>query len=121
MRVKITAQSICLDLSQHRGHYLTLESKKIFYLFINSKFALKGSGSLKLSADSLRKKYSTSSLLSFNQKNDIADLSIKWAVQNPFDDLYIPRRQLRAFPIFIIVASLTIIIFLPLFFAPIAY
>ncbi len=100
-----------LDLSQHRGHYLTLESKKIFYLFINSKFALKGSGSLKLSADSLRNKYSTSILLSFYQRNDIADLSIKWAVQKPYDELYNPKRPLRAFPNFILVASLTLIIF----------
>ena len=30
-----------LDLSQQREHYLMIESKKVFYLFINSAFVLK--------------------------------------------------------------------------------
>ena len=100
-----------LDLSQQRGQYLIIESKKIFYLFINSKYVLKWNGSLKLSADSLRNRYSNSIFLSLYQKNTIDDLSIRWAILQSHDELYNPKRPVLAFSNFILVTSLTLIIF----------
>jgi len=100
-----------LDVSQQRGHYLIIESKKIFYLFINSTFVLKWSGPLRLSADSLRNRYSNSIFLSLYQKNNIDDLSIRWEVLQSHDDLYNPQRPVLAFSNFILVTSLTLIIF----------
>jgi len=105
------AAHLTLDLSQHRGHYLLIESKKIFYLFINSTFVLKQSGLIRLSADSLRQKYSSSIFLSLYQKNGTNDLSIKWTVLQPHDELYNPKRPLLVFSNFILVSSLILIIF----------
>jgi hypothetical protein len=100
-----------LDLSQQRGHYLSIESKKVFYVFINSTFVLKDSKPVKLSADSLRNKYSNSIFLSIYQKNGVDDLSIKWQALKPYDEFYNPKRPVLAFSNFILVTSLTLIIF----------
>src|SRR4051812_20039478 len=59
---------LALDLSQHRGQHLLIESKKVFYLFVNSTFVLRHKGSTKLNADSLRQKYSNSIFISIYQK-----------------------------------------------------
>jgi len=102
---------LVLDLSQHRGQYLLIESKKFFYLFINSTFALKRKGLIRLSADSLRQKYSNSMFMSIYQKNGTSDLSVKWTILQPHDELYNPPRPLHVFSNFILVSSLTLIVF----------
>jgi len=105
------AVHLLLDLSQQGGHYLIIESKKNFYVFINSRFAVKGVGSLKFKADSLRNAYSNSIFLSFYQRNVIDDLSVKWAVLRQHDEFYNPRRHLLAFSDFILIVSIALIIF----------
>src|SRR5258706_347403 len=105
------AVHLSLDLSEQRGRYLVVESKKIFYLFINSTFVLKGSRPLKLNADSLKSRYSNSIFLSLYQKNGIDDLSIKWALLSHQDELYNPQRPTLAFSNFILVTTLILIIF----------
>ncbi len=102
---------LSLDLSQQRGHYLAIESKKIFYLFINSAFVLKASKPVKLSADSLRIKYSNFIFVSLYQKNGVDDLSIKWEAIKPNDEFYSSKRPGLAFSNFILVTSLTLVIF----------
>lgn len=107
---------LVLDLSQHRGQQLFIDSKKIFYLFINSTFVLKHRGLIKLEADSLRQKYSNSVFLSIYQKNGTKDLSIKWTVLQPHDEMYNPPRPLLVFSNFILVSSLALIIFFTILF-----
>jgi hypothetical protein len=106
------AVHLSLDISQQRGHYLIIESKKTFYVFVNSTFALKKSGFVKLNADSLKNRYSNSIFLSLYQKNNIDDLSIRWAtVLKSDDEFYNPKRPMLGFPNFILVTSLTLLIF----------
>ncbi|HEV8512076.1 MAG TPA: hypothetical protein VGQ59_02305, partial [Cyclobacteriaceae bacterium] len=102
---------IVLDLSLHRGQDLLIESKNAFYLFINSTFVLKQKGPIRLNADSLRQKYSNSIFISIYQKNGTKDLSVKWTIQQSHDELYNPPRPLLVFSNFILVSSLTLIIF----------
>jgi hypothetical protein len=110
------AVHLALDLSQQRGHYLNIESKKNFYVFINSAFAFKGIKQLKLNADSLRSRYSNSIFISLYQKNGINDLSVKWAVLRPVDELYNPKRPKLGFSNFILIASLSLAIFFTILF-----
>jgi len=100
-----------LDLSQYHGRYLILESKKVYYIFINSTFVLKGSGRLRLNADSLRNRYSNSIFISLYQKKWIDDLSVKCALLSTHDEWYNPKRPAHAFSNFILVISLILGIF----------
>jgi hypothetical protein len=50
------AVHLTLDLSEHRGHFLSIESKEKFYVFINSQVDLRANKALRFSADSLRNK-----------------------------------------------------------------
>jgi len=102
---------VVLDLSQHQGQHLLIESKKVFYLFVNSTFVLKHQGPIRLYADSLRQKYSNSIFISVYQKTGTKDLSLKWITLQPYDELYNPPRPLLVFSNFILVSSLTLIIF----------
>jgi hypothetical protein len=100
-----------LDLAQYHGRYLILESKKVYYIFINSAFVLKGSGRLRLNADSLRNRYSNSIFISLYQKKRIDDLTIKCALLSTHDEWYNPKRPALAFSNFILAASLILGIF----------
>jgi len=102
---------LTLDLSQHRGQYLFIESKKVFYLFVNSTFVIRHKGTIKLNADSLRQKYSNSIFVSIYQKTGAKDLSVKWTILQPLDELYNPLRPQHIFSNFILVSSLILIIF----------
>src|SRR5258705_3750483 len=77
-----------LDLSRYHGRYLIVDSTNVFYVFINSTFAPKASGRLRLNADSLRNKYSNSIFLSFYQRKSIDDLSIKCVVLSAHGEWY---------------------------------
>jgi hypothetical protein len=100
-----------LDLSQKRGNYLLIESKNPFYVFINSVYAIKGTGERKLSADSLRTKYSNTILISLYQKEGVKNLSAKWVMANKVDEFYNPKRPAQTFSNFILVASIVLILF----------
>lgn len=100
-----------LDLSQARGNYLLIESRKPFYVFINSAFAMKARGHLKLRADSLKMNFSNSIFLSLYQKEGFKDLSVKWIAINKISELNNPHRPAQTFSNFILVASLILILF----------
>lgn len=100
-----------LDLSQNHGRYLIVESKKVFYVFINAAFVLKASGHLRLNADSLRNKYSNAIFLSLYQKRNIDDLSVSWAKLSDHGAWYNPKRPVLSFSNFILTTSLILGIF----------
>jgi hypothetical protein len=100
-----------LDLSPYHGRYIVIESKKVYYVFINSVFVFKGRGRIRLDADSLRNKYSNSIFLSLYQRKTIDDLSIKCAVLSHYDEWYNPKRPVLSFSNFILATSLILGIF----------
>src|SRR6267154_2349201 len=105
------AVHLSLDLSLYHGRTFIVESKKVFYVFINSTFARKGSGRLLLNADSLRNKYSNSIFISIYQRKRIDDLSIKCATPSANDEWYNPTRPALAFSNFILATSLILCVF----------
>jgi hypothetical protein len=104
------AVHIPIDLSQAKGNYILIESKKDFYGFINTAFAFKGHRKV-LNADSLIRKHSNTIFLSIYQKDGIEDLSMYVVSLKPIDDLFNPGRPASTFSNFLLAASLILILF----------
>jgi hypothetical protein len=102
---------LALDLAGYEGHYLKLSSRKRFYVFINSALVAKAQDQFFLSADSLRRMYGNTVLVSIYQRDGINDLAVKWVVKTLPDDLQNFKRPSAAFPNFLLMASLVLIIY----------
>jgi len=99
-----------LELLQTRNRYLQIESSNFFYLFINDSYVTK-SHRLLLSADSLKRKYSSPLFISLYQPQGISDLETCWASSASEDLLFNPKLPARSFSNFLIVATLILITF----------
>jgi hypothetical protein len=102
---------VTLDLAGRSGQYLKLSSRKRFYVFINSALAAEVRQSCLLAADSLKKKYGNTILLSVYQSEAINDLEVKWTLKGQPDVLQNFRRPSYAFSNFLLIATLCLIIF----------
>jgi hypothetical protein len=106
---------LSLDLTEDNPRFLRIESSKCFYLFINSIFITK-SHKLHLSADSLKRRYSTIIFISIYQPYGIVNLETSWVSTVQDDLLFNPKRPTDSFSNFILVASLVLIIFFTVLF-----
>jgi hypothetical protein len=99
------------DLKRTDGAFLLIQSKKKFYLFINS-YLIVQTHKLKLSADSLGKIYGKNIFVSVHQSTGISDLSTQWLINTSRSQFYNPLRPAKTFQNFVLLAVLFLIILL---------
>ncbi len=99
-----------LDLAHAKCRYLQIESRAVFYLFINTTFIARNRA-LYLSVDSLKQKYSAVIFVSIYQPEGIGNLETTWVSPLANNQLLSLKRPSQAFSNFILVASLILTIF----------
>jgi hypothetical protein len=90
--------------------FLEIRSKEKFYLFVNSSLISKSNHML-LNADSLKRKFGSTFIVSIHQREGINQLSTKWVfhkMANPYEKLIRPN---RLFNDFVLMASVLLVIF----------
>ena len=97
------------DLTKRGESHLQIQSKAVFYLFINSSLIAKGHY-FKLSADSLNKVYGKSIFVSIHQRQGITDLSTLWVMYQVKSQFHNPIRPSKSFQNFVLLSSLLLII-----------
>lgn len=102
---------LTLDLAGRAGRFLKLSSRKRLYVFINSALVKEVQQSCLLNADSLKRKYGNSILLSVFQHEEINDLEVKWVLKGEPDELQNFRRPSSAFSNFLLLATIVLMIF----------
>lgn len=102
---------LTLDLAGPASRFLTLSSRNRFYVFVNSSFAAEVHHTALYSADSLKRKYGNTILLSIYQSDAINDLDVKWALKGQPDALRNFKRPSAAFSNFLLLATIVLLIF----------
>lgn len=102
---------LTLDLAGPACRFLKLSSRKRMYVFVNSALVKEVQQPCLLRADSLKRKYGNTILLSVYQNEGINDLEVKWVLKGQPDVLQNFRRPSSAFSNFLIIATLVLMIF----------